>query len=437
MPTFKRTPLFLLLFCVPVLAGLLMAGGCAREANVPNGASVSEEVVPVGAAQESPLPVSEARPDFAAYTLLLRQADYKPARFEPAEGCYLGAAVLSDRAIGGRMDTFERVTGVKHAVYANEMILGGEYPVSWVLECIAAGKTPCLTVNRPNAYAPFDAELLEQTARDIGVYNVPMFVRLMPWAAAERYASGEYIAFFAEAKEVFAAFAPNAVLVWSVADGDVEASAAFYPGDANVEWVDIVLRGEDAAARLADFAAVYQRRKPIMLTTAVSHFSTAQNAYDTEAAAARLAALYEEVAYRYPRVKALVYENVNEVDDENAAGVRHDYSLTTEDMLVKAYAKAAGDSYFLAAFAAEAGAWNREVLITSQYAAYGAQGLYYLPEQSILADLGAKKMPSGRRAVSAEGTVCYEFAAVRENVPFDFYVEEARGRLVLWIEATR
>ena len=30
-----------------------------------------------------------------------------------------------------------------------------------------------------------------------------------------------------------------------------------------------------------------------------------------------------------------------------------------------------------------------------------------------------------------------EFAAVRENVPFDFYVEEARGRLVLWIEATR
>ena len=310
-----RNSLFLLGMCL-----MLLLGGCA----MPN--DVEPEALAVGIVQGLPLPSVSPLPlpMYKDYTLLVRKADYAPARWEPAEGCYLGAEVLGDKSIGGRMDAFERRTNTAHAIYACEMTLGGEYPALWVLECIANGKTPCVIVRPANAHAPFDLDLLEQTARDVGTYGVPLFVQLLPYSTA-RYDRAGYAAFYAAARQVFAEHAPNAAIVWNVEDG-MEGAAAFYPGDACVDWVGVVLKeGASDAAALAAFVQTYQQQKPIMVTLAVSHFSTKNNTYDIENAAAHLARMYAEIANRYPRVKAVLYRNGSEVDRAaQEEGVWHD-----------------------------------------------------------------------------------------------------------------
>jgi len=408
-----------------VLIGLTLFLLCACQ-SPPVDKPLSPDAVQVHLPLEEALPAPSAAPaatpEPKAYALLVHDSAYAPARYEPVDGCYLGAYILEAVSVEGSIPAFERRTGKSHAIYVNEMPLGGTYPVSWVLSCIANGKTPYLIVNRPNSYAPFDLALLEQTARDAGAFDVPVFIELLPYAKAEKYSRAEYLAFFAAARAQFSLDAPNAVLVWCAEEA--EDSQGYYPGHENVDWVNI--KGEPSDEAVADFIQAYQRHKPIILTLAISHYSTENNAYDLSGAAQRIAAAYADCP---PRVKVVLYRDVNEMlyADE---GVRHDFTVTTEDSLTKAYQSAISGAGFLSGLVAEART-TVGALMQAVRPGYAVGDTYYIAEESILADLGAHRILPGRRAVSIHGAAYYDMAFARECVPLDFYIDEAKGRMVV------
>ena len=422
----KRTPLFL----IPILLACFCACGQWPVTDAP----ASPDAVLANASRETPLPVETPAPTPAPepvpYTLLIEEPDYIPARYEPASGCYLGAYILPDKTIGGSIRTFESITGKSHAIYVNEMVLGGEYPLSWVLECIAARTTPCLVVNPSNAYEPFDYTLLEQTARDIGRLNVPVFVQVLPFAKEMKYDREGYLSFFTEARRLLGEYAPQAALVWA-AENTAD-SAAFYPGDENVDWVGVCGAARDDIAAMDEFIQAYQRQKPIMLTGfGVSHYSTENSDYKIEYAAMRLADAYADITKRYPRVKAVLYRNENELDlglDEGE--IRRDFTVTTEETLTAAYAAAIADERLLSALEKDNN-WRGGALMNARGSAYDVGGVYYISEASITEELGAARLLPGMRPVSFGGEPCQDFAYARACVAFDFYVDAVRGWVVV------
>jgi len=441
----RRTPLFFIPFLLATLACMLCACDLPWPADTPS----SPDAVLANAGRETPLPLEEPAlfgmatttpasptpasdapetpPPAVPYTLLIEAPAYTPARYEPANGCYIGAYILADKTIGGSIRAFEQMAGKSHAIYVSEMTLGGVYPSAWVLECIAARKTPCIVIQRPNLYAPFDYDLLAQTAADVGSLNVPIFVQLFPFSKEEKYEREGYLAFYAEARRLFAEHAPQAALVWS-ADA-TEDAAAYYPGDENVDWVGVTVRDDFAA--LDAFIQAYQRRKPLMLTAfGVSHYTTEHSDYDMDGASARIAAAYESLAARYPRVKAVLYRNENELDKGLVPGeIRRDYTLTADDALTSAYQAAIADVWFLSALETE-GRWGG-ALMQARYPAYALEDVYFVAEASITEDFGAVRLLPGTRAVSFDGLPCRDLAFARACVDLDFYVDVARGWLVV------
>jgi len=421
----KHTPLFFMLF---LLAGTLCA--CGRW---PADTPASPEAVLANAARETPLPLETPAltpsPEAVAYTLLVDEPDYTPAKYEPESGCYLGAHILADKSLDGNIAAFERLTGKRHALYVNEMVLGGEYPVSWVLSCIAARKTPCLIVQRPNLYEPFDYALLEQTAMDVGSLDIPMFVLLFPFSKAEKYDCEEYLAFYAEARRLLTEHAPQAALVWSTEN--VADAADYYPGDANVDWVGVGVTPCDDAAVVEAFVQAYQRRKPIMLTSlGISHYSTEDSAYDMAGAAARVAAVYSDIALRSPRVKAVLYRNENELERGlNAGEIQRDFTVTTEAILTAAYTAAIADTRFLSAL--ETNNTTRGALMQGRYPAYAVGDAYFVAEASITEDIGAERLLPGTRPMSFDGETYRDLAFAHACVAFDFYVDAVKKWLVV------
>jgi len=402
---------------------------------LPAAPTPSAQIVPVNITRETPLPAAEPTEDAPiAYTLYINTRNYELSRYEPQYGCYVGAHILADNTINGKIDAFEQLT-TAHAIYANEMILGGEYPLTWILECIAQQKTPLLTVHRPNLYEPFDYALLEETAKDIGLFSIPVFVQLLPHAKAEKYHAEAYREFWRTAFVLFREHAPNAALVWTTADtADYE---SHYPGDAYVDWVSCAYTDhitDDTAEGFGAFYQLFQTRKPIMISPlTISHYTTADRGYTTSEAAAKITALYHMFGEQYPRVKAVIYRNENEAAHEPQNGeILHDYAITTESALFESYADATKSAKYLSAIEMNRAGAIMDILVKSPYPAFKKDGQYYLTEQSILTDLGVRTILPGRRPIAIAGKACYDIAFARECVLIDFYEDAEKRMLVVW-----
>lgn len=64
--------------------------------------------------------------------VLIEVDNYKLAKYEPAEGTYLGAYVYQDTLINGDMKEFNRLTGKKHASFFLYSGYGHKFPQWWI-----------------------------------------------------------------------------------------------------------------------------------------------------------------------------------------------------------------------------------------------------------------------------------------------------------------
>ncbi|MDR2183703.1 MAG: hypothetical protein LBE55_05970, partial [Clostridiales bacterium] len=173
--------------------------------------------------------------------------------YEPAVGGFIGAYIKRDATARG-IRAFEADTGVNHAIFAYTMTLGGEYPLRWVLENIAGSKMPFIIVMPPEAGDVYDMGLLAEFARETGRFDVPVFVNLFPVVEGHRFVPTEYIAFFREARGVFAEYAPNVALVWGFDAQSMVFSTQFYPGRGAADWIHLIIYNEvDTSGGFRDF----------------------------------------------------------------------------------------------------------------------------------------------------------------------------------------
>ncbi|MCL2202837.1 MAG: hypothetical protein FWB88_02715 [Defluviitaleaceae bacterium] len=331
---------------------LLFLSGCAADTPSPFVGTPRRRTLEV--AHTDATKDTEASP--IAFSVLFPQAGATAlALHEPAEGAYLGAWLSPDIS-HITLRSFGNLAEKPHALFAYEMVLGEEIPITWILHAMAADAAPLFYL-RPKEYTfagGFPVNELIDLARALGGYNIPMFLAFFPLESGHDMTPEVYVNLFRLARILFRTYAPQVAFVWLPPEGQTDATPLhpFYPGHDVVDWVGVpalALRepeglGESILSAIAPFHQSFQRHKPIMLLpVGVSHFSRVDYTYRISEAAQELKRVYAGLA-GFPRVKAVVYRDAFRV------GPRwDDISLTRERELMLAYAYAVGCGHFLSA----------------------------------------------------------------------------------------
>lgn len=289
-----------------------------------------------------------------AYEVFIEKEDYTYAKYEPQSGCYLG--VDTEENMGGEdtIDKFESLVGTEHQIYVKKMKIGELYPLQWVLECYSKGKMPMITMYPYDNYGAFDKKYIEQSAKDFGMIDVPIFVQLLPNPVMYGVKSEDYVEYFRFVRESFKQNAPNVAFVWSIDRNVIKESEAFYPGDDFVDWVGLNVFDEigketenDIWKQLDYYYYSFQKRKPLMISQlGISHYSTKNHSYQIEEASIKIEDFYNKIQQNYPRIKAIVYVNQNNIDKTPLSAVRSDFTVTGDTNLIASYERAIEGEYF-------------------------------------------------------------------------------------------
>jgi hypothetical protein len=144
-------------------------------------------------------------------------------------------------------------------------------------------------------------------------------------AAGASFAPSEYIAFFRQARDIFALHAPNAVLVWGFDSSMMSAADSFFPGADYLDMIHLILYdpiGADGSFGdffgtveifVENFYKSLEEKTPLMLSTAVSHYSLQSNRHFPAEAARRISYIYGKIS-NYPAIRAIVYRNYNDLN---------------------------------------------------------------------------------------------------------------------------
>lgn len=282
------------------------------------------------------------------FTVFLMRENAEFAKYEPSEGAYLAAWLAPENPI--RM--FEHQMQKRHAVYVNEMDLGDEIPVSWLLHCIASFATPLLIIHPPTDEELEDipaADLVVYLAQRLGGFNLPMFIAFFP--ENHGMTPAEYTLFFRLARNAFLTHAPHAAFVWVAPSHAATANNPFYPGHGAVDWVALPLFANwtpqteftDVLASFEQFYFSFHEYKPIMiLPLGVSHFTRGDFAYRLNPAAEELARLYTSLQ-NFPRLGLVAYADAFSL----LRAYSDDFSVSIEATLTNAYRAAISPEIFL------------------------------------------------------------------------------------------
>ncbi|WP_053374161.1 glycoside hydrolase family 26 protein [Paenibacillus sp. FJAT-27812] len=295
------------------------------------------------------------------------EPSYKLANAEPVEGVYLGAYVLQDAAIGYSMHAFNERTGKQHASFFKYVGFGKPFPSEWVEEVKAVGAFPHIAWEPNKGLDEVkDAAYIRSFAEQAKQAGVPVFLRF----ASEMNGtwtnySGDPEAYkrsWRMVHNLFAEHAPNVVMVWTVLTFPMRTIESFYPGDAYVDWVgvnvyNVKYHNGDKVHQASDEDPLdlinyvynrFSRTKPIQLSEfGVTHYNTTDGQKDNSFAINRISRLYRHLRNDYPRVKAVFYFDVNNVEAYNEARKVNDYSITSDQELLEAYRKATESEHFL------------------------------------------------------------------------------------------
>ncbi|MGI5825702.1 MAG: glycoside hydrolase family 26 protein [Bacillota bacterium] len=300
----------------------------------------------------------------------INSGNYALGRYEPAEGCYLGAYVLQDESLNGDMQAFNTAAEKKHATffryfgYKEGKI---EDLSEWLNEAEAAGAAPQVALE-PNLgldEVQGDAYLIK-LAKTLNQVEGPVFLRFASemngnWAAY----SGDpqkYIEKWRLVHDVMEKYAPRVLMLWTVFSNPTGNMDAYYPGDDYVDWVGVNIYNviyhnndindlavdEDPLEFLDYVYNHFSGRKPIQISEyGVSHYTITDGKNYTNFACEKLTRLYSNLKNKYPRVKAIYYFDVNNLVNAPEGRRINDYSLTGDKQVLAVYQKLIADEYFL------------------------------------------------------------------------------------------
>ena len=103
------------------------------------------------------------------------------AKFEPAQGCYIGAFIERDSNVNGNIAAFEDLTKKKHASYFTYVGYGRPFPSEWFARVTRSDAAPHIAFEPNNGLAEVkDDAYLRAWARDAARTKRPIFLR---WAS--------------------------------------------------------------------------------------------------------------------------------------------------------------------------------------------------------------------------------------------------------------
>lgn len=285
------------------------------------------------------------------------------AKLEPEYGSYFGIYSEQDPLMGNMFTKSESVYGRKHSIYLAYDQYGNKFPKGYTDRVKQAGGAfqlgwePSQGLDKVN-----DDAYLRQWAREAKASGVPIFLRFacemngdwVVWHGDPQ----KYIEKFRTVAKVMKEEAPNVAMVWSPGDVPAYSMHQYYPGDEYVDWVGVSLyvepysNGDKAdpmlatspVERLDELYRTYADRKPLMLSeTGVPH--TFQKTEDfTEWAILNLSRLYDVMPYKYPRLKAITYFNV---DMATKGSNSNNYRISANQPVMDVYKKLIANPYFI------------------------------------------------------------------------------------------
>lgn len=292
---------------------------------------------------------------------------YSGAKYEPLQGCYLGAYIDQAYWLHGDPGQFNEVVGKEHASFFRYVGYGQPFPEEWVAELAATGAVPQIAWE-PNAGLEQvqDDDYLRTFARQAGASGAPIFLRFASevngnWTSYTGNPQ-EYIEKWRLVYRVMQEEAPNVAMVWAVFTHPQRTITTYYPGDDYVDWVGVNVYSviyenadprrpsaeRDPLALLSYVYDLFSDRKPIHISEwAVVNYTVADNQHYDAFAAAKIRRMYEGIIEEMPRIKAVYYFDANIAKTAPPDRRIRDYSVSKKEETLAAYREVIAPDHFL------------------------------------------------------------------------------------------
>lgn len=320
------------------------------------------------------------------------------AKFEPEQGCFIGAYVLQDVNISGKMDRWEQLTGKGHASYLRYLGYGKPFPSEWVQAVRKLGAVPNIALEpneglyavqdcgptcrhgqpaRPGQKADPHFFCLRKLAHELAESGGPVFLRFAsemngPWT---RYHGDprKYREKFRMVARVMHELAPNVAMVWTPYCTPLKNIPDYYPGDDAVDWVGVNIYSvhhhdgslhhpahwEDPTKLLKPIYELYADRKPIQISEyAATHTCKACGQYTADFAMDKMIRLYRTLPEQFPRVKMIYWFSYDTLSGKAA---ENNYAVTDDPVMTDTYRRLVAPEYFLPRIP-EGEYWKRETV---------------------------------------------------------------------------
>ena len=288
------------------------------------------------------------------------------AKFEPAQGCYIGAFIERDTNVNGNIPAFEDLTKKKHASYFTYVGYGRPFPSEWFGKVTSNDAAPHIAFEPNNGLAEVvDGAYLRAWARDAARTKRPIFLR---WASEmngawmkNRYGGTPelYKEKFALVSRIMKEEAPNVAMVWTPFAEPSRLIPEYYPGDGWVDWVGVNIYSvyvhngdpnqpsfdEDPVQFLRTVYDLYGARKPVHVSEyAATIWCKGSNADTVDWAIEKAKRFYLALRDDYPRVKSV---NWFCLDAAQAGLANNNYSLLADGRMLATYRQLVADPHFL------------------------------------------------------------------------------------------
>ncbi len=295
---------------------------------------------------------------------------YPLAKFEPANGCYIGvldefASTYWGQSVGNTENFAHRLDHPVAVAY-DYQAYGNPFPMNWAWREKMRGRAIQIAWEPNDIYAVRDDSYLNRWAKDAGESHTRIFLRFGGEMNGDWTSWGRNPAVYRRAfrlvHAVMARYAPNVAMVWAPNAIPTTNLDEFYPGDDAVDWVGISLYivrfyddnlsrpawQDNPASFIAPFYAKYARRKPICITECgVTRESRVEGKSDDPFAADRIQDLMDAIKIRFPRVKMICWYDRNNLGGAVPGRRLNDYSLPEGSLALQSLRQEVASPYFL------------------------------------------------------------------------------------------
>ncbi len=244
-----------------------------------------------------------------------------PKSFEPTQGILLGAYILASKNIDYDITTFETRVDLSHNQYVYNYTLGTKFDNSFILKCIARGKTPYIVVN-PDMSDRYNLSYVEKFSKDVGFFTTDVFIELYPSPSTSNFASDDYKLFFENAYNIFNKNIKNFSIVFTPNMEELSDMDKFYTGLKYVDWIGYKYVGSinpnneniypDFFSKLDYIYKTYEETHPIIVSMyTLSHYSKVNHKYYDTEFKEEISSVYNKISKEYPRIKAINYFDIN------------------------------------------------------------------------------------------------------------------------------